>query len=139
MVPWFIAFYASPAGEVVNSRTETVSAAHQVGIQTLEVTHTSGVHARDGDRLTIRYRFVSGGRTLANTELLGSGFTFTLGEDLVPNAVEDAARGLQLWATRKATVDATQLGPGFAERWPEVHGTVVFEITVVGLVRPGTP
>ncbi|MBL8068011.1 MAG: hypothetical protein JNM28_06155 [Armatimonadetes bacterium] len=139
MVPWFIAYYASPITEGLHIRTDSVQAQRQVGIQTVEVTHTSGIHARDGDRVTIQYRFVAAGRVLADADLVGMPFTFTLGDGTVPDPVDDCAWGLQLWARRRAKVDAAQLGPGFAARWPDIHGQVEFEVVVVGLVRPGMP
>lgn len=139
MVPWFIAYYASPIAGGLNVRINTVQAQRQVGIQTVEVTHTAGIHARDGDRVTIQYRFMAAGRVLADSDQFGMPFSFTLGEGTVPGPVEDSVWGLQLWARRRAKVDAAQLGPGFADRWPDIHGQVEFEVVVVGLVRPGLP
>ena len=139
MLPWFLAYYGTPVGEPLNTRTETVSASQQLGIETLDVLHTAGIHAKAGDRVTVRYKFTMGDKVLADSERLGVLYTFVLGDGTVPDAFEAGVTGLQLKGYRKARVNPVTLGAAFGDRWPVAKESVIFEVTVIGLERPAAP
>jgi|GEM_PF-6024128 len=139
MLPWFLAFGISPAGGVLETRTEKVTATQQIALETLEVRHTAGVGAKKGDRVTVSYRFESAGTLLVDSERLGVPFTFVLGDEEVPSAFQLGVQGLQLKGYRKAKASPLAFGEGFAQRWPELKSQVTFEITVIGLERPKAP
>ncbi|MFM9874274.1 MAG: FKBP-type peptidyl-prolyl cis-trans isomerase [Fimbriimonadaceae bacterium] len=139
MLPWFLAFGTSPSAGVTETRTETVTVTQQVAVETLEVKHTSGPGAKVGDRVTVRYKFESGGTVLVDSERMGVTFTFVLGDDDVPAAFQSGVKGLQLKGYRRARAIPSAFGDGFADRWPNLKTPVTFEITVVGLERPVVP
>lgn len=123
----------------METRTESVTALQQVALETIEVRHTSGPGAKIGDRVTVRYRFLTDTQVLVDSERLGITFTFILGDEDVPVAFQRGVQGLQLKGYRKAKANPVSLGDGFADRWPDLKSPVTFEITVVGLERPVTP
>jgi FKBP-type peptidyl-prolyl cis-trans isomerase (trigger factor) len=144
MLPWFLTTLAPPltGGQTLKPlsvRTETVVARQSVAFETLEVRRTSGISAQVGDVVTVHYRVLSGDRVLADSELLGVNYSVTLGAGDAPFAIELGMKGLQVKGYRRFKVDARDLGEGFADRWPEVAGAVVIELTVIEIARPATP
>lgn len=139
MLPWFLAYAGSPVGESLQTRTTVVVEAQALAIETLEIRRTAGLQARNGDRVTVRYRFWDEDRVLVDSERLGVDFTFTIGDGSVPDVFESGVLGLQERGYRKARVSPLALGSGFESRWPGLNKKVVFEVQVVAIQRPNTP
>jgi hypothetical protein len=143
MLPWLLTYSGTVTGPVqtepLKTKTVQVRSAQALAIETLELRRTAGVHAKEGDRVTVRYRFFDENRVLVDSDRMGIEFTFTLGDGSVPDVFEMGVSGLQLKGFRRARVNPSALGDGFESRWPEVKKSVTFEVTLVGLSRPSSP
>ncbi|ARU40509.1 hypothetical protein CCB80_04885 [Armatimonadetes bacterium Uphvl-Ar1] len=143
MLPWLLTYSGTVTGPVqtepLKTKTVQIRSAQAVPIETLELRRTAGVHAKEGDRVTVRYRFFDENRVLVDSERMGFEFSFTLGDGSVPDVFDMGVSGLQLKGFRRARVNPSALGDGFESRWPEVKKSVTFEVTLVGLSRPSSP
>lgn len=143
MLPWLLTYSGTVTGpvqtELLKTKTVEVRSSQAVAIETLELRRTAGVHAKEGDRVTVRYRFFDENRVLVDSDRMGIEFTFTLGDGSVPDVFEMGVSGLQLKGFRRARVNSSALGDGFESRWPEVKKSVTFEVILVGLSRPSSP